>query len=752
MGKKKLVVIGNGMAGVKCIEEIIAIAPHTYDIVIYGNEPRPNYNRIMLSKVLQGEHTVQDIILNDWSWYDQHGIRLHTGETVTRINTQEKYVETASGMKESYDILILATGSSPFIPPIPGVDKERVMSFRTVDDCTQMAQYSKQYGKAAVIGGGLLGLEAARGLLHLGMDAVIVHNAPYIMNRQLDAQAADMLQRELESQGMKFLLSKNTKKIVGRSQAQGLAFTDGSRLEADVVIVAVGIRPNVELARRSGIYTNRAIVVDDFMRTRVQDVYAVGECAEHRGISYGLVAPLFEQGKVLARTLCQQETGAYAGSIPYSQLKVSGVDVFSAGDISGEGMQTAIQMLDGVQGTYKKVLMQAGKVRGAILFGDTTEGTALLSLVQRGADVAELRPRDGEPDPAEKAAAALPAQDTVCACNNVSKLTIMQAIQENGLQNADQVKERTKASGSCGGCRPMVVALVKHTHNLQKNGSGASTAADTEADQTELPICGCTTLGHDGLKSAMEEIYREQKSSIELSLDTQHVTDWESEKNVLLQKLSWETASGCEVCEPALRYYAQVLTRGVAGINSDRELGVYGAGQAHGTLVYSDDAMYDALSGSDVDGLLTERLRLAWRGMAMPAPVRIAVATRLSSPLSPVVQDLGLQASPAGWEVYVGGHAEQPVKQGGLLGLAETVEDAVRLTSACLQWYRQTARFDEPMWSWSERLGFMSIRETMLDYQLQGELVIRKNAEMASTSDARETVSSYGRTIVQGQK
>lgn len=752
MDKKKLVVIGNGMAGVKCIEEIIAIAPDTYDIVIYGNEPRPNYNRIMLSKVLQGEHTVQDIILNDWSWYDQHGIRLHTGETVTKINTQTKDVETASGMKESYDILILATGSSPFIPPIPGVDKERVMSFRTVDDCTRMAQYSKQYGKAAVIGGGLLGLEAARGLLHLGMDAVVVHNAPYIMNRQLDAQAADMLQRELESQGMKFLLLKNTQKIVGRSQAQGLAFTDGSRLDADVVIVAVGIRPNVELARRSGIYTNRAIVVDDFMRTSVQDVYAVGECAEHRGISYGLVAPLFEQGKVLARTLCQQETGAYAGSIPYSQLKVSGVDVFSAGDISGEGMQTAIQMLDGVQGTYKKVLMQAGKVRGAILFGDTTEGTGLLSLVQRGADVAELRPRDGEPDPAEKAAAALPAQETVCACNNVSKSAIMQAIQEHGLQNADQVKERTKASGSCGGCRPMVVALVKHTHNLQKNGSGAGTAVDTQESQAELPICGCTTLGHDGLKSAMEEMYREQFSSVELILDTQRATDWESEKNLLLQKLSWETASGCEVCEPALRYYAQVLTRGVAGINSDREWGVYGAEQAHGTMVYSDDVMYDALSESDAGGLLTDRLRLAWRGMAMPAPVKIAVATRLSSPLSPVVQDLGLQASPAGWEVYVGGHAEQPVKQGGLLGLAESVEDAVRLGSACLQWYRQTARFDEPMWAWSDRLGFMSIRETLLDYQLQGELVSRKNVEMTSASDARDVVLSDGRTAVQGQK
>lgn len=468
MSRSKLVIIGNGMAGVKCVEEIIALEPDTYEIVIYGNEPRPNYNRIMLSKVLQGEHSLQDIIINDWTWYAEHHIRLCTGETVHRIDTRGKYIETESGLKETYDVLILATGSSPFIPPIPGMDKERVMSFRTIDDCTRMSDYSKVYRKAAVIGGGLLGLEAARGLLHLGMEAVVVHNAHYIMNRQLDQKAAAMLQQELERQGMSFLLAKNTQKITGRSQAQGLLFTDGSKLEAQVVIVAVGIRPNVDLARRSGIATNRAIMVDDYMRTSIPDIYAVGECAEHRGISYGLVAPLYEQGKVLARTLCGQETSEYKGSIPYSQLKVSGVDVFSAGEISGEGMQTAIQHLDGIQGTYKKVLMQAGKVRGAILFGDTTEGTALLGLVQRGADVAELAPREGAPDPAEMAAAALPAQETVCACNNVTKAAIMKAIQEQDLETADQVKEQTKASGSCGGCRPMVAALLKHTHNLKK--------------------------------------------------------------------------------------------------------------------------------------------------------------------------------------------------------------------------------------------------------------------------------------------
>ncbi|MEK4662410.1 nitrite reductase large subunit NirB [Priestia sp. FSL H7-0729] len=717
MSRSKLVIIGNGMAGVKCVEEIIALEPDTYEIVIYGNEPRPNYNRIMLSKVLQGEHSLQDIIINDWSWYAERHIRLCAGETVHRIDTRGKYIETESGLRETYDVLILATGSSPFIPPIPGMDKERVMSFRTIDDCARMSDYSKAYRKAAVIGGGLLGLEAARGLLHLGMEAVVVHNAPYIMNRQLDQTAAAMLQQELEDQGMSFLLSKNTQKITGRSQAQGLLFTDGSKLEAQVVIVAVGIRPNVDLARRSGIATNRAIMVDDYMRTSVPDIYAVGECAEHRGISYGLVAPLYEQGKVLARTLCGQETSEYKGSIPYSQLKVSGVDVFSAGEISGEGMQTAIQHLDGIQGIYKKVLMKAGKVRGAILFGDTTEGTALLGLVQRGADVAELTPRDGAPDLAERAAAALPSQETVCACNNVTKAVIMKAIQEQGLETADQVKEQTKASGSCGGCRPMVAALLKHTHNLKNNGgTGVEAAPDKPAP---MPICSCTELGHAELKELLANIIV-----------------GETDPTVFLLKLGWRSEHGCVVCRPVIHYYLQISNR----LINDREsmLAEYWTVVRNGNQVElsSDDEIEGHLEiqvrwddqtklssyAKDASGLAA-KLRTIWNGTAMPSSVNLGVAPGPGSWVSALVQDIGLLASPAGWEIYAGGHAEHPVKEGGLLGVAETEQQAVMLATACLQWYRQTAWYDEPLWAWTERMGFMSIRETLLDDQLLKELV-----------------------------
>ncbi|QOS76980.1 NAD(P)/FAD-dependent oxidoreductase [Paenibacillus sp. JNUCC31] len=736
MSKKKLVIIGNGMAGVKCVEEIIALEPDSYEIVIYGNEPRPNYNRIMLSKVLQGEHSLQDIIINDWNWYKEHGIRLCTGEMVHRINTQANYIETESGIRETYDILILATGSSPFVPPIPGIDKERVMSFRTIDDCTRMSEYSKEYRKAAVIGGGLLGLEAARGLLHLGMEAVVVHNAPYIMNRQLDLKAASMLQQELEAQGMTFLLAKNTQKIIGRSQAQGLLFTDGSKLEAQVVVVAVGIRPNVDLARRSGIATNRAIVVDDYMRTSVPGIYAVGECAEHRGISYGLVAPLYEQGKVLARTLCGQDTPEYKGSIPYSQLKVSGVDVFSAGEISGEGLQTAIQTLDGIRGTYKKVLMKAGKVRGAILFGDTAEGTALLGLVQRGAEVAELAPREDAPDPAEMAAAALPDQETVCACNNVTKAVIMKAIQEQGLQTADQVREQTKASGSCGGCRPMVAALVKHTHN-QKNNGGAGTVTQLE-EKSVMPVCSCTDLSHAGLKESLDHILREEHMDI---LHHQPVITRQIDITLILQKLDWATEQGCTVCRPSIHYYLQVSTStmnervtiadehpaaGRGGMQQQfMEAGIK---RKHEIQIRWDDGI--PLSSYTLDvGDLAAKLCSSWTDAHMPSPVNVGIAPRPGSLVSALVQDLGLLASPVGWEIYAGGHAEHPVKEGRLLGVAETELQAALLATACLQWYRQTAWYDEPLWAWTERLGFMAIRETLLDDQFQKELAMGIIAE-----------------------
>jgi len=706
MKRKKLLVVGNGMAGIKCVEEILKLGPELFDITVFGAEAYPNYNRILLSKVLQGEHALQDLILNDWSWYERHGIRLLAGQPVHHIDPQARCVETVNGVRETYDALILATGSSPFIPPIPGTDKEGVISFRTIDDCAKMSEMSKRYAKAAVIGGGLLGLEAARGLLHLGMETQVVHNAPYIMNRQLDQTAAHMLQKELESQGMQFHLSKNTTRIVGRTRVQGLRFMDGTRLDADVVVLAVGIRPNAELARRSGIRTQRAILVDDFMRTSDPHIYAVGECAEHRGVSYGLVAPLYEQAKVLARVICGRESEPYRGSIPYSQLKVSGVDVFSAGIISGAGVETAIQHYDAVCGTYKKVTMHKGKVTGAILFGDTTEGAALLGFVKRGAAVSKLLPREDASSPAATAAEALPDHETVCACNGVSKAAIIRAIADHGLQSAEEVKEHTKASGSCGACRSMVAGIVK-TMQSGKRREKLQTAAVTPA---EVPVCDCTELGHASLKQAMVHALNKGYRSIP----------------EIMAHLGWKKAGGCAACFPVIRFYLEI-----AGVADDEERasasksslnGVF-AGQPldRGVRLYVEDGETSGPAAASIRRI-GEWLRIGWQDVTLPYPVSAGVSHGAGSSISILVQGIGISACPAGWEVYLGGHAEHPVREGQLIGVAEREEDAVRLVFACLQWYRQNGFYDEPLWMWVERTGVMAIRENVLDVELQQEL------------------------------
>lgn len=708
MKRKKLIVVGNGMAGIRCVEEILQLGPELFDITIFGAEPRPNYNRILLSKVLQGEHSLQDIILNDWSWYERHGIRLLTGEAVHHIDVKARCIETVSGKREGYDALILATGSSPFVPPIPGTDKEGVISFRTVDDCMKMTEMSKVYTKAAVIGGGLLGLEAARGLLHLGMETHVVHNAPYIMNRQLDRTAAHMLQRELESQGMRFHLAMDTTRIVGRTRAQGLRFIDGTRLDADVVVLAVGIRPNVELAQRSGLLTGRAILVDDFMRTSEPNIYAVGECAEHRGISYGLIAPLYEQGKVLARVICGRQAEPYGGSIPYSQLKVSGVDVFSAGVISGIDAETAIQQYDAVSRTYKKVIMHKGRVTGAILFGDTTEGSALLSMVKKGAAVSELIPQEGIVSTAEAAAQTLPDHETVCACNGVSKAEIMQAVTDRNLQSTDEVKQLTRASGSCGGCRPMVDALVKHARSGKKRAS--QRAAIT---QGEIPVCECTKLGHSSLKQAITHA---------VSQGCHTISDF-------MLHQGWKKPGGCIVCRPALRYYLEMtgIGNGDEPVRktwhdvSEADHGLY-----QGVQVWMEDTEGSRMEATGIRRI-GEWLRLRWQEVSLPYPVHAGVSDRLASSVSILVQGIGISASPAGWEVYLGGHAVHPVREGQLIGVAEREEDVIQLVSACLQWYRQNGLYEEPLWKWVERTGVTSIREHVLDHDLQREL-----AEMLS--------------------
>ncbi|WP_051250827.1 nitrite reductase large subunit NirB [Paenibacillus harenae] len=716
MERKKLVVIGNGMAGIKCVEEIYKLDPGLYQITVFGSEPHPNYNRILLSKVLQGDSSIDDITINDWSWYAERDIRLYTGETVVRIHPDSRIIETQSGIRAEYDALIIATGSSAFIPPIAGIHKSGVISFRNIEDCKTMMNYAKKYRKAAVIGGGLLGLEAARGLLNLGMETDVIHNASYLMNRQLDRMSAELLRKELEQQGMRFWLNKETESITGLNRAKGVRFSGGSTLEADLIVVSVGIRPNAELARRSGIETNRAILVDDYMRTSVPGIYAVGECAEHRGIAYGLVAPLYEQGKVLASVICGRETPPYTGSVPYAQLKVSGVEVFSAGEIRETEAETALQQYDGVNGTYKKVTMKSGTVRGAILYGNTAEGTKLLELVKREAPVTALQAAvsGNESGELDDTAAKMPDRESVCACNAVSKAAIVEAVIEGGLQTAEQVRDRTKASSSCGGCRQMVAAVVKHAIRQGK----------TAMVKEEPAVCGCTTLSHEQLRSAIAE------SAVSTPQET-------------MLALGWFNAAGCSRCLPAVAYYLALNGKETAGGTAGHGLVKEQFGLSVGIVT---DEKAERTQRFDSRSLGTA-LYQVWDGQFFPAPVNASVTTGIGQPAGILVRDIGITGTPAGWEIYAAGHAEHPVKQGQLVGLAETEEEALALAVSCLQLYRERAEFGEAMWKWLEKAGIVEIRETLYDAGYRRDLLIRAKASELLMKNEERPGESYAAII-----
>ncbi|MEW8649386.1 MAG: FAD-dependent oxidoreductase, partial [Candidatus Thiodiazotropha sp.] len=343
MQKERLVLIGNGMAGIRTLEELLKLAPEHYAITVFGAEPHPNYNRIMLSPVLAGEKSVSDIILNERDWYAENGITLKTGDAVTTIDRVGRRVISESGAAIDYDRLLIATGSNPFIIPVPGHDKRGVIGFRDIADVERMLEAAGHYKKAVVIGGGLLGLEAANGLLKNGMEVTVVHLMDSLMERQLDRPAADLLKSSLESRGLKFLMEAQTTEITGSERVEGIRFADGSEIEADLVVMAVGIRPNMALAQDAGIHCDRGIVVNDTMQTFDPRIYAVGECVQHRNVCYGLVAPLFEQAKVAANHLANHGIARYQGSITSTKLKVTGIDLFSAGEFNeGEGDETLV--------------------------------------------------------------------------------------------------------------------------------------------------------------------------------------------------------------------------------------------------------------------------------------------------------------------------------------------------------------------------------------------------------------------------
>jgi nitrite reductase (NADH) large subunit len=544
MKKQKLVVVGNGMAGMRAVEELLKLAPDLYDITVFGAEPHPNYNRILLSPVLAGEMTINDIILNPLGWYADNGIRLHVGKLVTKIDRTARKVIAADGTEEEYDRLLLATGSTPFMLPVPGNDLPGVISYRDIKDTDEMIATAATHKHAVVIGGGLLGLEAANGLKLRGMDVTVVHLMPWLMERQLDKVAADMLKASLEARGLKFLLEKQTEALLGGESGRVAAIRfkpapgydpgDGLEIPADLVVMAAGIRPNTALAESARLHCNRGIVVNDTMQTYDPRIYAVGECVAHRGIAYGLVAPLFEQAKVCANHLANFGIARYTGSVTSTKLKVTGIDLFSAGNFMGGAGTDEIVLNDAAGGVYKKLVVKNDTLVGAVLYGDTADGGWYFQLVKDGQNIRELRDQllfgqnhvgDGGHAGVSKAA-SMPDEAEVCGCNGVCKGDIVKAIKSQGLFTLDDVRKHTKASSSCGSCTGLVEQILASTIG------GAYTPADTK----EKPLCACTDHSHGVVRQTIRERHL-------LTIpDTMHYMDW-------------KTPDGCASCRPALNYY-----------------------------------------------------------------------------------------------------------------------------------------------------------------------------------------------------
>jgi len=393
--KQQLVVIGNGMAGIRTVEELLAIAPDKYDITVFGSEPYGNYNRIMLSSVLSGEKNIEDIVINDRQWYVDHNIVLNAGpdKAVVDINRSSQQVIARDGTHAHYDRLLIATGSKPVVPDIPGANLKGVISFRAIFDVNTMIEYSRNHQKAIVLGGGLLGLEAANGLALRGMQVTVVHSKPVLLNRQLDQQAGEMLQRELEARGLQFKMPARTQQLIadGNGHVKAVRFADDSELECDLFITAIGIRPNIALAKTAKLYCERGIVVNDSLQSYDPRIYAVGECIQHRGETFGLVAPLFEQAKVCANHLSGRGTADYKTLPTATKLKVTDINLFSVGNFLGDEHSESIHFCDPALGIYKKLIIQDNKLIGAVLYGDTADGSWYHELLNGSQDITDIR-------------------------------------------------------------------------------------------------------------------------------------------------------------------------------------------------------------------------------------------------------------------------------------------------------------------------------------------------------------------------
>jgi nitrite reductase (NADH) large subunit len=765
--KQKLVVVGNGMAPGRALDKLFETAPGAYDVTIFNAEPRVNYDRIMLSPLLTGEKTFDDIVIHGDGWYIKHGVTLYKGASVTAIDREAKTVTSARGITVAYDKLLIATGSLPIILPVPGHKLAGVLTYRDLDDVQAMLLAAKARGSAVVIGGGLLGLEAAVGLKEQGMDVTIIHLAPTLMERQLDAPAGHLLQKAIEARGIRVLTKANTKSILGEKKVEAVMLEDGTRLVADLVVMAVGIRPNAQLAKDAGIDVGRGIKVSETMQTSDPDIFAVGECAEAHGQVFGLVAPLYEMAGVIAAQLGGDSKAIFRPSAVATKLKVTGINLFSAGDFAEGADREEIVLRDAARNVYKRLILKDNTIIGAVMYGDTADGAWFFDHIKKNNDISEHRETlifgpafaGGAGQDPLAVVAALGDDAEICGCNGVCKGKITSTITGLKLTSLDEVRAHTKASASCGSCTGLVEQLLMVTLGDSYNPSAVT------------PMCGCTSLGHDDVRRLI--VARELKT----------IPD-------LMHALEWKTSCGCAKCRPALNYYLlstwpgdykddnqsrfinervhaniqkdgtySVVPRMWGGMTSSDELRaianvvdkfkipavkvtggqridmlgikkedlpavwadlnaagmVSGAAYAKGlrtvkTCVGTDWCRFGT---QDSTGLGIKIEKFMW-GSWTPAKLKLAVSGCPRNCSEATCKDIGVICVESGYDIHFAGAAGLDIKGTEVLGHVETEQETIEVIAALTQLYREQGRYLERIYKWAKRVGVDTIRQQIM--------------------------------------
>lgn len=766
--KRKLVVIGNGMAGVRAVEEILARGGRDqFEIAIFGDEPYGNYNRILLSDVLNGSHQAEDIFLNPLAWYEEHGVRLHRGIRAERIARAVKQVTGRGGVVESYDELLLATGSLPFMPAIDGLTlddgafKPGVFVFRTLDDCNAISNYAIGKKRAVVIGGGLLGLEAARGLQNFSLEVHVVQRGSTVMNQQLDGPAGVILRQTLEQLGITVHVGKDTKHVLGRERVTGIAFADGHEIACDLVVVAAGIKPNVELAVRAGLAVERGIVVDNQLRTDDPHVYAVGECVQHRGQIYGLVAPLWEQAKILADHLTGiNPDAAYHGSKIATKLKVMGVEVASMGatEPTDEGDEV-VQFTEPKKGTYKKLIIRNGRLIGGILLGDIAKAPYLTQAYERNTPVPEERLSllfdIGAPS-AKASVESMPPEMQVCNCNGVTKRAIVSCVKA-GKRSAKGVMENTRAGMGCGACKALVSEVVAWA-------CGGETEADPSAEYyvPGVPLTKpelVKAVRERGLRS-VSAVFREladgqedaaSKPGLASLLNSLWAGEYEDERDArfindrvhgniqkdgtfsVIPQIPGGVTTPAElrrIADVAEKFHVPLvkLTGGqridLVGVTREnlprvwRELGLpsgYAYAKRYHTCKSCIGTDYCRFGLGDSMGL-ARRVEARFQGLEAPGKLKLATAGCPRNCSEAMVKDVGAVAVEGGkWEIYVGGAAGAHVRKCDLLCTVGSEDDVLRIIGRFLEYYRLNAKYLERTYAFVARVGIEKLRAVVID-------------------------------------